>query len=151
PGHERTLLAEQAEELRGRRRVQLHPAIQSDLAAADALEGEVEPGLDAGRAVRDLAEVRTPELLLFHAERAVVGGNALQIVELQAAPQVLLVARHAQRRAHHVLAAFEARLLVIAVVEEEVLRAGLGVRADAAIARLAHLLERFGRAQVHDI
>ena len=90
-----------------------------------------------GRAVRDLAEVVLAQLLLFgHAERAVVGRDHLQIVLRQPFPQHVLVPLLAQRRRHHVLGAVEARLLVVVVGQEEILRARLGVGGQAHVARL---------------
>jgi hypothetical protein len=76
----------------------------------------------------DLREVVLAEPLLLHAERAVVGRDALQVVEGEAAPQLILLGLVAQRRAHHVLRAAEIRLLVVVVGQEQVLRAGFGER-----------------------
>ena len=53
----------------------------------------------------------------------------------EAAPELLLLLLRAQRRAHDVLRAVEAGLLVVVVGEEEVLRAGLGEGGQAAVAR----------------
>ena len=94
----------------------------------------------------------SPSSLLFlHAERAVVGRDALQVVERQAAPQLILLRPVAQRRAHHVLRAAEVRLLVVVVRQEQVLRTGFGERRQAAVARFGDHLERLGRRQVDDV
>ena len=117
-----------------------------------AVVHQAHPRLDAGRAVRNLREVSLAQrLLLLHAERTVVGGNGLQIVERQPAPQPVLRLLRTQRRAHDVLRALEAGLLVVVVREEQVLRAGLGVRRQSAVARLGDHLERLCRGQVHDV
>ena len=111
------------------------------------------PRLDARRAVRDLREVVPAELLLvLHAERAVVGRDRLEVVE----PRGRATARSCfsfapQRRAHDVLRAVEAGLLVVVVGEEEVLRAGLGVGGQAAVARRRDLVERLGGREVDDV
>ena len=66
-----------------------------DLARAHAaVPDEHQAGLDAGRAVGDLREVVLADLLLgrlVHAERAMVGGDDLQVVLRQALPERLLV------------------------------------------------------------
>ena len=57
----------------------------------------------------------------------------------------------AQRRAHHVLRSLEARLLVVVVRQEQILRTGFRERRQAAIARFGDHLERFGGGQVDDV
>src|SRR5262245_53944911 len=118
---DRALLREQAEDLRRRRGRQLDEAVQRDAPFAHAaVVDQAHACLDAGRAVRDLREIVAAELfLLLHAERAVIGGDALQIVEGQAAPQFLLLRLLPQRRAHDVLRAREVRLLVVVVRQEQ--------------------------------
>ncbi len=87
------LLREEAEHLGGGRRGQLDEAVQRDALCRDAaVVDERHAVLDAGRAVRNLGEVVAAELLLLlHAERAVVGGDDLQVVRLQALPQLRLI------------------------------------------------------------
>src|SRR5207248_9690059 len=118
---------EQPHDLRRRRRRELDPAARGDAALGHAtVKEERHPRLHAGRAVRDLGEVALPELLLLrqsleallHAERAVIGGYHLEVVALEALPQLVLMPRRAQRRRHHVLRAVEAGLLVAVVAEE---------------------------------
>ena len=83
-----------------------------------------------------------------------VGGDDLQVVIAQAAPQMLVMMLRSQRRRAHVLRALElvfGRAAQIVLTEEQILRTGLGIRRQAAIARLHHPLERALRRQVHDI
>src|SRR5215207_4541916 len=89
-------------------------------------------------------------LLLLHAEGAVVGGDDLQVVGLQALPQLVLIPLLAERRRHHVLRALDA-VAVVFDGEEEVLRAGLGEGGQAAVARLAHLVQGVGAGEVDDV
>jgi hypothetical protein len=69
----------------------------------------------------------------------------MQNVEREAAPQLILVRFLAKRRAHHVLRAGEPGLFVVVVRQEEILRARLGTRRQAAVAGLGHHLEGVGR------
>ena len=111
-----------------------------DPAADDAAVVEqVDPVLDAGQAVGDLAEVAPAELLLaVEVERAVVGRDELEVVLDQPGPQLVPVVLRSQGRRADELRAIEA---VAEVVErqEEVLRARLGEGLRAAVARVADL------------
>ena len=61
-------------------------------AVVDPFVEEVQPGLDPADPVGDLGEVAPSQLLLpLHAERAVVGGDADQLVRAQALPQFLVM------------------------------------------------------------
>src|SRR5260370_33348158 len=80
-------------------------------------------------------------LLLLEAERAVIGRDDLQIVELQSAPNLVLIPLLPDGRSHHPLRAFESRLLVHAVIEEEILRTCLGVRRRSLVASAHDLIE----------
>src|SRR2546428_261677 len=80
-------------------------------------------------AVGNLRKVVPPELLLLlHAERTMIRRDALQIVEGQPSPELILLRLVAQRRTHHVLGAAEVGFLVVVVGEEQVLGARLRVR-----------------------
>ena len=60
----------------------------SDAAVVD----QAHPVLDAGAAIRNLAEVIATELLLFlETERTMIGRDHLQVIASQAAPQHLLI------------------------------------------------------------
>ncbi len=84
-------------------------------------------------------------------ERAVVGRDDLEVVLAQALPQLLPVGvLGSQRRRADELGALEPVAEVVER-EEQVLRARLGERLDAAVARVAHRLERLGRRQVDDV
>ncbi|MNS61084.1 hypothetical protein D3C72_941010 [compost metagenome] len=80
-----------------------------------------------------------------------IGGHGVQVAEGQAAPQVILVPLLAERRGHDVLGALEVGLVVVAVVQEEVLGAGLGEGVDAAVAGALDLVEGVGAREVHDV
>ena len=131
----------QPEHARRRRRAQLDPARERELAVDDALVDEIHPVLDPADAVGDRREVAEPQLLLLlHAERAVVGAHHREIVGAQVAPQLVLMAlrTRTQRRRAHVLRAFEAgRAQVLFEREVEVLRAGLTEDVPALVARRA--------------
>src|SRR5579871_1190208 len=106
----------------------------------------MQSGLDAGHAVRDLREVVSPELLLpFHAKRTMVGRDHLQIVVTQTTPEMIVVMLRAQRRRANELRAFKLAFTLpggfaaqIVFTTKEILRAGLGVSRQSAIARFHH-------------
>jgi hypothetical protein len=69
---------------------------------------QVDAVLDAGQAVRDLAEVRGAEVFLaVEVERAVVSRDDLQVVLDEARPQIVPVVFRAERRGAHELGALE--------------------------------------------
>src|SRR5262249_27539696 len=109
---DRSLFGKEPEDLGGRRGRQLYEPVDADASLANAaVVDEMEPRFDPGRAVGDLGEVVLSQLfLLFHAERAVVGRDRLQVVARQPAPELLLVSLRSKRRAHDVLGALEAGL-----------------------------------------
>src|SRR5437763_13585595 len=99
--------------------------------------------LDARSAIRDFREVVSAELfLLFEAERTMIGGDDLQVIELQSAPQFFLVVLFADRRRHHPLRPFESFLLVYAVIEEEILRTRRRRHRQSRVARTRPFLPR---------
>ena len=102
------------------------------LLLADAvLPGQVHAVLDQRQAVRDLREIAEPERLLLVVERAVVGGQHLQVVLRDGVPQERLVDRVAQRRRADVAGALETVQpgpRQVADVERQVLDAGLAHR-----------------------
>src|SRR5712691_7782390 len=98
--------------------------------------------LHAWATVRNFREVVFPKLLLlFETEWAVVGGHHLKVVEFQSAPELVLIPLLPNRRRHHPLRPFESRLLVDAVIEKKILRAGLRVRGNAVVARAHDFIE----------
>src|SRR5262245_60775769 len=99
--------------------------------------------LDAGTAVGNLGEIVFAHFfLLFKTERAVVGRDDLQMVLLESGPELFLVPLLAKRRRENVLCGFEAGLLHVLDRKIEILRAGLSVDRQAAIAGLADFFER---------
>src|SRR5207247_7691223 len=87
---------------------------------------------------------------LVHAERAVVGGDDLEVVARKPLPELVLMPLLAKRRAHDVFRAVEARLVVVVDREEEVLRARLGISRQAPVAEGPHLLERLAGRRVDE-
>lgn len=104
----------------------LDPAAAGDPAFHDRLMQQVHPVLHTRHPVRDLREVAAAHLLLTgETERAVVGGDDLELVVPQAPPERLLVFLGPQRGGADVLGALEVRLGEVVGGEEEVLRARL--------------------------
>src|SRR5262249_41760762 len=92
-GCDRAFLGEETENLGGRCGSQLDEPVEIDASLPhSSVEDQVHAGLDSRRAVGDLGEIVLAELLLlFHAERAVVGRDRLQIVSRESPPELLLV------------------------------------------------------------
>src|SRR5262245_5088862 len=107
---------------------------------------------DSGTAVWNLAEVIAAEFFLFlETKWAMVGRDHLQVISTQSFPELLLIRLVAQRRRHDILRALETFLFVIAVVQEKILRARLGKRRQAKVARGLHFFEGVVATQVHDV
>ena len=79
-----------------------------------------------------------------------VGRDDLQVVHLQAFPQLGVIVLFAQRRRHHILRAVQT-VAVIVDRMEKILRTSFGKCGNAAVARLPHLIQRVGAAQVNDV
>ena len=108
--------------------------------------------LNARASVGNLREVVAPQLfLLLEAERAVIGGNNLQLILLQATPQSFLVPFLPQRWSKYILCALEIRDIEILDRQVQILWAGLGVDRKPSVASLAHLFKSIVAAQVHDV
>src|SRR6266850_8161085 len=108
--------------------------------------------LDAGAAVRNFGEVVLAEFLLFlETKRAVVGGDNLQSVLGEALPEFFLVPLFAERWSENVLRAFKSGRVHIFQREIQVLRAGLRVGGQAAVAGLADFFKRLVAGEVDDI
>ena len=113
---------------------------------------ELQAVLDARAAVGNLGEIVFAEdFLVFETERAMVGGDHLQVIVLQAVPEFRLMLLGAQRRREDILGAFEIGPLQLFDGEQQILRAGFGECRHAAVARFAHLVERVFRREVHDV
>src|SRR6266849_4624267 len=99
---------------------------------------------DPRAAVGNLGEIVLAQLLLLLVtERAMIGGDHLQGILGQALPELFLVPFFAQRRREDILGALEAGYVEVFDGKKKVLRAGLSIGRQAAVARLADLLERF--------
>ena len=108
--------------------------------------------LDAGAAVGDFGEVVFAHFFLFlEAKRAVIGGDDLQRVVRKALPEFFLMPFFAERRSEDVLGAFEAGCVHIFEGEIEILRAGLGVSGEAAVAGFANFFECVVAGEMDDV
>ena len=78
-----------AEDARGRGGGDFDEAIERELSGVDAVViDQLQAVLDARAAVGDLGEIVLAEdLLVFEAERAMVGGDHLQVIVLEAVPE----------------------------------------------------------------
>ena len=150
---DRALLGIHAEDARRRRGHDLHKSIQRDLARAHAvMMQQLQSILDARPAVGDLGEiVLAQRLLILETERAVIGGDHLQVIGLQPIPQLRQILLLAQRRRKDVLRAFETGQLHVVDREQQILRTGFGKRGQTAIASFAYLIQRILRRQMHDV
>ncbi len=109
--------------------------------------------LDARTAVGNLREIVLAEhLLIFETERAMVGGDHLQMVVLAARPTSFgrcSLVRSGGVKTYFAPSKFGP--LQFFDGEQQILRAGLGEGRHAAVARLAHLIQRVFRGEVHDV
>ena len=80
-----------------------------------------------------------------------VGRDDLQVIAAQSFPEFLLIFDAAQRRRHHIFRAFKIRLFVIAVIQQQILRARFGIRSQAQIARILHVFQRVVAAQMNNV
>ncbi len=149
---DRPLPREHPEELGRRRRNDLDPAFAADPPGDHAAVVEqVDAVLDARQTVRDLAEVTLAEVLLaFEIERAVVGRDELEVILHETRPQLLLVIGRSERRRADELRPVETALHVVER-QEEVLRAGLGERRNAAVARIADRVQGVACGEMDDV
>lgn len=146
------LLGVEAEHPGRARAGDLDPAAAADVPVQDGLVEEVHPVLHPGQAVGDLREVAAAELLLAaEAERAVVGGDHLEVVGPQAPPQGRLVLARAQRGGADVLGALEVGLGEVVGGQEQVLRTGLAEDRQALVAGGGQLGEGLLRRDVDDV
>src|ERR1035438_6912651 len=81
----------------------------------------------------------------------VVGGNHLQVVVPEPVPEFGQVLFGPQGWGEYVLGAFEIGPLQLFDGEQQILRAGFGEGRNAAVARLAHLIERVFRRQMENV
>src|SRR6266699_1531258 len=143
-GREGALARVQPEHPGRRRGGQLDEPHRADPAAFDAAVPEQRvPVFDGGQPVRDGGEVVLAEdLLVLVVERAVVGGDQLEIIGDQAVPEVGLMVGGPERRRADELGALEARPGQVVERQVQVLRAGLRVDRGAVVAAFADRVER---------
>ena len=105
-----------------------------------------------GPAVGDLREiVLAQDLLVLEAERAVIGGDHLQVVVPKPVPQLGLMLLGSKGRREHVLGALEVRPGQLVLGEKEVLRAGFGECRKAAVTSFPHFVQRVLGGKVDDV
>src|SRR5260370_2252134 len=121
----------------------LHEAVHAKAAFADrAGLHEAHAVLDARSAVGDFGEIVFAHfLLLLETERTMVGGNNLQMVLLQAVPELFLVPLLAQRRRENILGSFESGLVHVVDGEIQILRTRFRVHPQSPIAAFAHFFK----------
>src|ERR1700687_724261 len=97
---------------------------------------KLQPIFDARSAVGYLCEIVLPQrLLIFEAERTVIGGDHLQMIVLQSLPQFRRMILLAQWRRKYIFGALKAGPRQLLDREQQVLRAGFGENRDAPVAR----------------
>src|SRR5437016_7769411 len=107
--------------------------------------------LNSGTAIRNLGEVIFAHLFLFlEAERAVISGDHLKMVLLEAVPELVLVPLLAQRRSEDVLGALEAGFVHVVNGKIKILWTGFRINGKATVAGLTHFFQRVIAAQVDD-
>lgn len=130
----------------------LDPAAPADVPVDDGLMEQIHPVLHARQPVGDLGEVAAAHLLLpGEAERAVVGGDHLEVVGAQSAPEGGLVFAWPQRGRADVLGPLEVRLGEIVGGQEEVLGAGLAEDGKSLVAGRRQLGDGFLGGDVDDV
>src|SRR5713101_3197755 len=152
-GSDRALAWIQTKELGRGGGNQLHKAIHAEVALGYAARiHEAHAMLNARPAVGYFREIIAPHLLLLlETKRTVVGVNHLQMVPLETIPEFFLVPLLAQWRGEDVLRAFKARYVEILDGEIQILRTGLRIDGEPAIACLAHFLQGVITAEVHNV
>jgi hypothetical protein len=150
---ERSLSRVEAEELRRVRAEELDHPVQRDAALAHAeVVDHLQPVLETGATVRDLAEVVDARVLLALEEvGAMVGRDRLQQIRAHRVPEHVLVRLRAGRRRVDVLRPFEVRLVEERLVDEEVLRARLAPDVPTLLARECDRLRRLRARHVDDV
>src|ERR1019366_7097909 len=102
--------------------------------------------------VRYLREVIATEFFLFlEAEWTVIGGDDLQMVPLEAAPEFFLMPLFAKRWREDIFRAFKVGDVEVFDRQIQILRASFSINGKAAVPGLANFLESFIAAQVHDV
>src|SRR5215469_4911670 len=108
--------------------------------------------LDARSAIGNFGEVIFAELLLlFEAERTMIGGGDLKKIILKAIPELFLVPLFAQWRSEDIFSSLEAGSVHVFEREIEILRTRLSVDRQSAIASFADLLECVVATEMDDI
>src|SRR6266478_2596668 len=126
----------EAEKFCGGGRDKLDKAIRRKMLAVNSTGiNETQAVLDAGAAVGNFGEIVLAELFLFlETEGAMVGGDDLQRVFREALPELFLMPLFAEWRREDVFGAFKAGRVHVFQRKVQILRAGLGVGGEAAVA-----------------
>src|SRR5256886_5950538 len=131
----------------------LNKTIRRKMLAMDAAGvDQAEAMLNARPAVGNFCEIVPAEfLLLFEAERTMIGRDDLQCVSREALPKPFLVPFFTERRRENVFRPFEAGHVEILNREVQVLRASFGVGGEAAVACFADFFKRIVAGEMHDV
>ena len=106
---------------------------------------------DAGKTAGDLRKVVAAHVLLLERERAVVGRDGLHLAAAQRLPERFTVLLRADgRRADVARGGGKVGIVVNAVVERQILRAGLDIHGLSAAARRGDLIKRSTVRRVDD-
>src|SRR5215472_584002 len=125
----RTLPREQTKNLSRCGRGELDEAGQRNMPMADAIViDQAHPVLDTWSAIGNLAEIVASEfLLLLEAKRTVVGGDDVEGMGAQPAPELVVVPVLTERRSEHIFGAVETGSRLEVPVQQQILGEGLRV------------------------
>ena len=134
----------EAEQLRRSGRNQFHKTVHTESSAGHAAGvDQAHAMLYARAAVRNFREIVAAHFFLFfETKRAMIGGDNLQVIVLEAVPEFLLMPFFAQRRSENIFRSFEPGCIKVLERKIQILRAGLGVDGKSAVARLANFFKR---------
>ncbi len=148
----RSLARKQTKEFCRRGAGDLHKSIHAPAALHHAaLIRNVHSILDARHAVRNLGEISLPHRFLLQRERTMIGGDGLQRVIAERAPQGFLIRALTNWRRANIFRAVKTFVGVLFGREGEILRTRFAKSRDAARARRANLFHRKTRRDVDDV
>lgn len=117
----------------------------------ESIESELDAMFDAGKTAGDLRKVVAAHVLLLERERAVVGRDGLHLAAAQRLPERFTVFLRADRRRADVArGGGKVGIVVNAVVERQILRAGFDIHGLSAAARRGDLVKRSTVRRVDD-
>src|SRR5579872_738170 len=108
--------------------------------------------LHSRQTIRNLCKVLAPQLLLSGIiEGGMVGGNNLQFVALQAAPQLFVIGCFAHGRCTNKFRTFKTWRGIAAIVQVEVLRTRFAPHWQSLSASGGNSVQRGGTTDMHDV